>query len=117
MQIEKIEVDQLDFPGWEIHRCSSGYDVSHARINETGGQDRAIFHIPFQFGGPDINGLLGELVLMTVADRLQQFQKGEFPSKWNQKAIDAIELAIGYLAARDLERKAAKCDTSVSSPE
>ena len=117
MQIEQLDVDQLDFPGWRIDRCGTTYDISYSQPNATGGEDHSIFSLPFQHGpATETNGLLNELVIMVVVDRLKQFQLGAFPSQWNQKAICALELALGYLAARDLERKAAvKCDTSASS--
>lgn len=65
--------------------------------------------ILFQSGGVPENGTNGvtiELLLAICADRLECFQAGPYPSPWNERALEAIRVALYMLHSRTRERQA-----------
>lgn len=50
------------------------------------------------------NGLTVEALIAICIDRLEGFQEGEFPCIHNKVAIEALELALGALHERTMER-------------
>lgn len=69
----------------------------------------AILHLPFQNGcladGIGVNGLTNEVVLAILADRLTEFQGGEFACRENQEALTHVNKALGCLKTRTHRRK------------
>lgn len=57
---------------------------------------------PIQEAG--VNGLTHEVLLAIVADRLRDFQKGPFATRYNALALTHIEEAQNWLNRRTLER-------------
>lgn len=66
--------------------------------------------IDFQKGGVRevgvVNGVTHEALLAIVIDRLENFQKGPFPSPYNQTALDHTIAALTALQDRTRERVA-----------
>ncbi|MBR4078133.1 MAG: ABC transporter ATPase, partial [Oscillospiraceae bacterium] len=52
------------------------------------------------------NGLRDDDLLEIVRDRLKGFQNGPFPCEENEKALAAIEEALGWLKKRTNDRAA-----------
>lgn len=51
-----------------------------------------------------VNGLTHEVLLAIVADRLRDFQKGPFATRYNALALTHLEEAQNWLNRRTLER-------------
>ena len=65
-------------------------------------------HIPFQNGTiPEagVNGITHEILLAIVADRLESFQAGKFPSTYNEVALAAVKAALASLKQRTIDRQ------------
>jgi len=64
--------------------------------------------INFQKGGVEevggVNGISMEALLAICADRLECFQKGPFPSDYNQVALDCIKTALHAMESRSKNR-------------
>lgn len=58
---------------------------------------------PIQESG--INGLTNESLLAIVEDRLKGFQSGKFACPENQKALEAVKIALSSLLNRTSDRK------------
>jgi hypothetical protein len=52
-----------------------------------------------------VNGLTHEVLLSIVKHRLECFQRGPFPSEWNEKALQHVTAALTALKARTLDRQ------------
>ena len=50
------------------------------------------------------NGIIDSDLLEIVRDRLTGFQSGDFPSKYNAKALEHLEIALMYLNRRVEDR-------------
>lgn len=62
----------------------------------------------FQNGPPQegINGnVTNEALLAIVADRLQGFEAGPYPSKYNRRALEGVQHALYNLHQRTLDRQ------------
>ena len=52
-----------------------------------------------------VNGLAQEDLLAIVIDRLQGFQSGDFACGENGRALEALEMALGWLRQRTADRR------------
>lgn len=63
--------------------------------------------LQFQDGAPlyvGVNGITEEALIAILIDRLQRFNRGEFPSRQNSLAITKLEEAMHWLGDRTGER-------------
>lgn len=77
-------------------------------VGVPGQEFRGATTLKFQTGDPlkDPNGITNEALLTTVADRLEQFQKGPFSCRENAIALTHIETALLWLKKRTEDRVA-----------
>lgn len=59
---------------------------------------------PISEDGNGVNGITHEALLAIVADRLRDFQKGPYASRYNALALTHIEDAQNWLNRRTLDR-------------
>lgn len=102
----KLEIRVTDEPGHG--GASHNYEV--VIVDQAGLDDaKKICDIKFQ-NGPilehGVNGITQEVLLAIVADRLQSFQAGPFPSRENAVALTHVETALLWLQKRTLDRLA-----------
>ena len=90
-----------------MDEAGSGGAHHHYRVTS----EHPSFHVPtdivFQNGPINeagVNGLTHEVLLAIVADRLRDFQKGPFASRYNALALTHIEDAQNWLNRRTIER-------------
>jgi hypothetical protein len=51
-----------------------------------------------------VNGLTHEMLLAIIIDRLESFQNGPFPSRYNRMALQHAHLALAHLQNRTRDR-------------
>lgn len=94
---DKLTILVMDEPG------SGGAHHDYAITGLPDGSVRIVFQ-----NGPiaevGVNGLTHEVLLAIVADRLRDFQKGPFATRYNALALTHIEEAQNWLNRRTLER-------------
>jgi hypothetical protein len=101
-----LEIRVVDEPG--AGGANHHYEVWV--MDKTGlDEPKQICDINFQ-NGPilehGVNGVTQEVLLAIVADRLQCFGKGPFPSRENAVALTHVETAMLWLQKRTMDRLA-----------
>ena len=96
---DTILVQVVDEPG-QGGACHH-YRVSHPGIKTV---DIAFQNGPINEIGVGVNGVTHEVLLAIVADRLRDFQKGPYASRYNALALTHIEDAQNWLNRRTQDR-------------
>lgn len=105
---DKLRVSVIDEPGFG--GANHHYQVCLPTWNRDSDGENAngVWDIKFQNGpisaGNGVNGLTHEVLLSIIADRLRNFQKGEYSCKANSCALTHIEEAMHWLQQRTIER-------------
>lgn len=85
-----------------IAACEAGAGGSYTHYKV--GHDDSPAHVDIIFQTLERKGLTNEVLLAIVLDRLQGFQKGEFPCSENAEAILGVAKALDALKRRTLRR-------------
>lgn len=82
--------------------------VATVKVSEGETAERTLCDIKFQNGARKLHdsehGVIDTDLLEIVRDRLKGFQSGDFPTEYNAKALEYLELALMYLNRRVEDR-------------
>lgn len=97
---KEMTIKTADFPG-----PGGAYHIYECRHEEP--SNLSIQRIRFQKGTikqAGVNGVTNEMLLAIVADRLQDWQKGEFNNFYNEQALLRVQEALEFLKRRTVDR-------------
>lgn len=95
----QLNIEVLDDPGW------GGANHSYA-IGHRGEQITAFKFQKGPIAEAGVNGVSNEALLAIVIDRLEGFQRGDFQSNYNERALMNARWALEALQARTKDRLA-----------
>lgn len=108
--IPTLKIVATDAPGlggashrYEIWHETQGAQLGYGQMVSS----KKLGDIKFQEGGipsAGVNGVTHEALLAVVADRLESFQAGDYPSLHNEQALLFVKLALNALHQRTQER-------------
>ena len=102
--VHGTKIQTVQWEDWNGNPAGGSADFYHP--NE-GGDGHFVHHFRFQEGviTEGVNGLMIEDVIQVLIDRLNYFQKSQFPSDFNAEAVQHLGRAYDSLMKRRYDRE------------